>query len=92
MNKLYLFTIERLVKEIKNQKSLVGYYKGLYTAEKLRIRICENIVEFLNASGSCVAICNIGPKILPTISASADFVDGNILTLILQSVLFLYHS
>ncbi|CAC9708693.1 hypothetical protein IE368CO2PC_02136 [Enterococcus faecalis] len=36
MNKLYLFTIERLVKEIKKQKSLVGYYKGLYTAEKIK--------------------------------------------------------
>ena len=36
MDKLYLFTIERLVKEIKKQKSLVGYYKGLYTAEKIK--------------------------------------------------------
>lgn len=36
MNKLYLFVIEILVKEIKKQKSLAGYYKGLYTAEKIK--------------------------------------------------------
>ncbi len=36
MNKLYMFTIKLLKKEVKKQQSLVSYYKGLYEGEKIK--------------------------------------------------------
>ena len=36
MNKLYMFTIKLLKKEVRKQQSLVSYYKGLYEGEKIK--------------------------------------------------------